>query len=46
MWADTNGQAFSADLAGVNSGNHGSLINVDYGRNVQVFAGWYLRGKH
>jgi hypothetical protein len=46
MWADDNGQAFSTDVAGVNSGSRDSLLDVDYGRNTQVFAGWYLRGKH
>ncbi len=46
MWADSNGQAFSADVGDVKSGSGGSLIDVDFGRNVQVFAGWYLRGKH
>jgi len=46
MWADNSGQAFSSDVGGVNAGSQGSLINIDYGRNVQAFAGWYLRGKH
>jgi len=46
MWADDSGQAFSSDVGGVNAGSQGSLINIDYGRNVQAFAGWYLRGKH
>jgi hypothetical protein len=46
MWADDNGQAFSADVAGLNTGDLGSLLNVDYGRNVQVFARWALRTKH
>src|ERR1035437_7405805 len=46
MWADDNGQAFSSDVGGVNAGSQGSLINIDYGRNVQAFAGWYLRNKH
>ena len=46
MWADTNGQAFSADVDGVKSGSNGSLIDVDYGRNARVFAGWSLRAKH
>jgi peptide/nickel transport system substrate-binding protein len=46
MWADNSGQAFSSDVGGVNAGSQGSLINIDYGRNVQAFAGWYLRSKH
>lgn len=46
MWADDSGQAFSSDVGGVNAGSQGSLINIDYGRNVQAFAGWYLRSKH
>jgi hypothetical protein len=46
MWADDSGQAFSSDVGGVNAGSQGSLINIDYGRNVQAFAGWYLRAKH
>jgi peptide/nickel transport system substrate-binding protein len=46
MWADDSGQAFSSDVGGVNAGSQGSLINIDYGRNVRAFAGWYLRGKH
>jgi peptide/nickel transport system substrate-binding protein len=46
MWADDNGQAFSSDVGGVNAGSQGSLINIDYGRNVQAFAAWYLRARH
>jgi peptide/nickel transport system substrate-binding protein len=46
MWADDNGQAFSSDVGGVKTGIRGSLINIDYGRNVQVFARWSLRSKH
>jgi hypothetical protein len=37
MWADDNGQAFSSDVGGVNTGTRGSLINIAYGRNVQAF---------
>jgi peptide/nickel transport system substrate-binding protein len=46
MWADNNGQAFSSDVGGIKAGPGGSLIDVDYGRNVQVFADWYLRTQH
>lgn len=40
MWADDSGQAFSPNVGG-NGGE--SLLHVDYGRNVRVFAGWYLQ---
>jgi peptide/nickel transport system substrate-binding protein len=43
MWADANGQAFSSGVAGISAGFQGSLINIDYGRNVQALAGWYLK---
>jgi peptide/nickel transport system substrate-binding protein len=43
MWADDNGHAFSSGVSGISSGAQGSLINIDYGRNVQAFAGWYLK---
>jgi peptide/nickel transport system substrate-binding protein len=46
MWADDHAQAFSIGVGGVNAGSKGSLINIDYGRNVRAFAGWYLRSKH
>ena len=45
MWADDNGQAFASDVGGVNTGSQGGLINIDFGRNVRAFAGWYLRSK-
>jgi peptide/nickel transport system substrate-binding protein len=45
MWADNNGQAFSGDVGGVNTGRHGSLMNLDNGRNTQAFAAWYLRSR-
>jgi peptide/nickel transport system substrate-binding protein len=45
MWADNNGQAFSSDVGGVNSGRQGSLMNLDNGRNTQAFAAWYLRSR-
>jgi peptide/nickel transport system substrate-binding protein len=40
MWADDNGQAFSPNVGGIGGQ---SLLHVDYGRNVQAFAGWYLQ---
>jgi peptide/nickel transport system substrate-binding protein len=43
MWADDNGQVFSSSVSGVRAGAQGSLINIDYGRNVQGFAGWYVK---
>jgi peptide/nickel transport system substrate-binding protein len=46
MWADDNGHAFSSGVSGISAGAQGSLINIDYGRNVQAFAGWYLKGEH
>jgi peptide/nickel transport system substrate-binding protein len=43
MWADDNGHAFSSGVAGISASDGGSLINIDYGRNVQALAGWYLK---
>jgi peptide/nickel transport system substrate-binding protein len=43
MWADDNGHAFSSGVAGISAGAQGSLINIDYGRNVRALAGWYLK---
>jgi ABC-type transport system substrate-binding protein len=40
MWADDNGQAFSPNVGGIEGQ---SLLHVDYGRNVQSLAGWYLQ---
>ena len=40
LWADDTVQGFDARVGGVQAG---SLLNLDYGRNVRVFAEWYLK---
>ena len=42
LWSDNTVQGFDANVAGV---QRGSMINVDYDRDVPVFAQWYLK-KH
>jgi peptide/nickel transport system substrate-binding protein len=40
LWADNAVQGFDVRVGGVQAG---SLLNIDYGRNVRVFAEWYLK---
>ena len=42
LWSDDTVHGFDANVAGVQGG---TLINVDYARNVHAYAGWY-RNKH
>ena len=40
LWADDTVQGFDARVGGVQTA---SMLNVDYGRNVRVFAQWYIK---
>ncbi|HEY8740702.1 MAG TPA: ABC transporter substrate-binding protein [Candidatus Dormibacteraeota bacterium] len=40
LWADNTVQGFDSRVGGVGSG---TLVNVDYGRNVRTYADWYLK---
>jgi len=42
LWSDVTVHGFDTNVAGVQGG---TLINVDYARNVRAYSGWYLR-KH
>jgi peptide/nickel transport system substrate-binding protein len=46
MWTDNTNQGFSADLAGVHSGSGGSLIQLDYDRDVRAYSEWYLKKRN
>jgi hypothetical protein len=43
MWIDNINQGFSSDVGGVESGPGGSLIQIDYDRDVRAYSEWYLK---
>ena len=43
MWIDNTSQGFSSDIGGIETGPRGSLLHLDYDRDVRAYRNWYIK---